>query len=430
MESEALNLKAGKFGTTFNGQTYQVEAIASLGNWQFTTYVDQKGRVCVARRKWSDASWQRIAFDDYTINHDDVHNVPVLGICPTDGTIHLAFDHHNSPLHYRVSQPGAATAPEAVDWSPGLFGPITSELSDGVELDRLTYPIFVSTPDGVLQLYYRIGKSGNGDNYLAEYRPHEGWRVLGEFVTGRGVFVDSDSRSAYHNGFDYDAAGRLHTTWVWRESPNLLSNHDLQYAYSDDCGHTWRSNDGSQVGVSGQQPMDLRSQGITVRPIAYGWGLMNQVTQTVDGSGRVHVVLWQQPPSAPTASADLNTWRYVHYWREPTGAWHQQVLPCYGRKPSVVAHGDNLILVSTKPENLDYHGKDPGGPLQILTASAADNWGTWRELHRTGDTYVGEPRVDESRWRESAVLSVYVQRAPAEPGVPSALQVLDLDIGR
>lgn len=428
VDPKALNLSQGQFGTTFNGQTFQIDALATLNDWQFTTYIDFLGRVCVARRHLPDGDWQSISFDDYVIDHTDVHNVPVLGICPIDGTIHLAFDHHNSPLHYRVSQPGTATSPAGVDWSTDLFGPITSELVSGVELTKLTYPIFVTRPDGALQLYYRLGMSGDGDTHLAEYRPDAGgWKILGAFVSGEGPFVDSTSRNAYHNGFDFDAAGRLHTTWVWRESPILFSNHDLQYACSDDDGRTWSNWEGKRIGVTGVEPMHLRSAGITVRHIAYGWGMMNQLTQTLDATGRIHVVLWQQPPTASEASDDLGTWRYVHHWGDGNGSWRQHQLPYFGRKPTVLARGDDLVLVFTKSFDPDYHGNDTGGPLYVITASAADEWSTWREVYRSSDAFVGEPRVDQHRWQQSGVLSIYAQQAPIAPGEPSPLRVLDLD---
>jgi hypothetical protein len=246
-------------------------------------------------------------------------------------------------------------------------------------------------------------------------------------VSGQGTFVDSTSRNAYHNGFDFDADGRLHTTWVWRESINLLSNHDLQYARSDDGGCTWNNWEGTRIGVTGQEPMHLRSPGITVRHVAYGWGMMNQLTQTLDDRGRIHVVLWQQPPTASEASDDLGTWRYVHYWGDGHGSWHQHELPYFGRKPTVLASGDDLVLVFTKSFDPDYHVNDTGGPLYVITASAADEWTTWREIYRSSEAFVGEPRVDKQRWQQSGVLSIYAQQAPTTPGEPSSLRVLDLD---
>jgi hypothetical protein len=152
--------------------------------------------------------------------------------------------------------------------------------------------------------------------------------------------------------------------------------HDLQYAFSDDGGLTWRNNDGLPVGVTGREPVRADSPGITVRDVRWRWGLMNQLTQTVDGEGRVHVALWQNPPEAPAATKDLNAWRYFHYWRDNgRGSWHQRQLPFFGRKSSIVADPEsNLFVLFTKPANLEYHGTDPGGPLYIFKATAARRW--------------------------------------------------------
>ena len=123
------------------------------------------------RRKLPDGPWQRIHFDDYRIRHNDVHNVPVLGICPGDGTIHLVFDHHGHPLHYRVSRPGVATQPDSFPWEASLFGPTTDTLDGAERLRRVTYPMFVPAPHDGLLLYFRIGGSVDGDWYLTEYDP-------------------------------------------------------------------------------------------------------------------------------------------------------------------------------------------------------------------------------------------------------------------
>ena len=36
----------------------------------------------------------------------------------------MGFDQHNNDLNYRVSQPGVATNPTEVEWSPDLFGSV------------------------------------------------------------------------------------------------------------------------------------------------------------------------------------------------------------------------------------------------------------------------------------------------------------------
>ena len=437
IEPQGLNFAKGTYGTCINGQTFQIDALKSFRGWQYATFFDAFRRLGVARRELPHGAWQRVVFDDYTFKHTDVHNVPVLGICPADGTIHLAFDHHVSPLHYRVSQPRAATDPQATPWRASLFGPTTSELVKGRNLDRLTYPAFVTTPDGRLQLFYRTGGSGDGDTHLALYDPAKGgWGVMGACISGKGDFQGSTSRNAYPNGFDFGPRGRQHMTWVWREGQDngkwqLLNCHGLQYAFSDDAGQSWQNNAGEVIGTTGREPMHLESPGVTVADIPWRWGIMNQVTQTVDARGQLHVILWQNPPDAAGPARNMNDWRYVHYRRDEQGRWNRQPLPCFGRKPSIVSDQDgNLVLVFTRPQNLEYHNVDPGGPLCIFLASAAADWKDWHQVYQSPQSFVGEPRIDKDRWQQDRILSIYAQESPAEPGKPSALRAIDFVIPR
>lgn len=92
-----MNLPAGPFGICFNGQTFEQEAVLTFRGYRYATYYAEGGVLCLARRRLNGGPWQSIRFDD-RVTHNDVHNVSVLGICPGDGTIHLAYDHHGSPL--------------------------------------------------------------------------------------------------------------------------------------------------------------------------------------------------------------------------------------------------------------------------------------------------------------------------------------------
>ncbi len=297
--------------------------------------------MCLARRKLPDGVWQHLRFADYDFRSDDAHNTISLGLCPKDGTIHLAFDHHGHPLHYRVSQPGVATDPQKVAWEPSLFGPITSELEAGKRLAIVTYPRFWRTPDGGLQFCYRIGGSGNGDRMLVDYCPESGsWQHTRQIDSREGTFTDrfnnSPSRCSYPNGYTYDAQGRLHVTWVWRERTQG-ANHDLMYAYSEDRGFTWRNTHGQLVADSRtpDQAIRLDSPSITVVPIGREHYLMNTHGQAVDSHGRIHTVMWHATDASLAQAQDkqqgqfdpADARRYHHYWRGDDGTWHHTELP-------------------------------------------------------------------------------------------------------
>ena len=440
VDRAALNFPKGQFGTCINGQTFQQEGLIAHGDYQYAAYFADGGVLCLARRKLPDGDWQRIRFDDYpALKHTDVHNVVSMGICPADGTIHLAFDHHNHPLHYRRSVAGLATKPAEFEWNAKLFGPTTAELEPGKRLEKVTYPQFFSTPQGKLQLLFRIGSSGDGDWHLAEYGP-KGWQVLGKLLSRSGKYETSPSRCAYPNPPRYGSDGRLHVTWCWRERPaggpfDLATNHDLCYAFSDDCGRTWKNNDGRRIAVldgKGDEPSSIAidSPGIVARPTRWLWGQMNTTTAWVDARGRSHAINWQNAPDAPKKSLDMNTWRYFHYWRDAAGKWREQRLPFFGRKPQIVLDAEcNAYVVFCKGENLNYEGFDHGGTLKIAMATEASGWTDWRFIVEEKRCSVGEPLIDLVRWTKRRVLSVYLQDAPAEPGAASPLRVLDYDFG-
>lgn len=438
VDPSALNFAKGPFGTCINGQTFQQEGLISFNGCQYAGYFAAGGGLCVARRKLPAGDWEAIRFADYSIHHNDVHNVVVVGICRADGTVHLSFDHHGHPLHYRRSAASLALRPQEFPWRAEQFQPVTSALEPGKPLARVTYPQFFSVPDGRLQLLYREGGSGNGDWHLAEYAPAaKGWTSVGMLFSRQGRYETSESRCAYPNPLRYGPNGRLHVTWCWRERPrggpySLLTNHDLCYAYSDDFGRTWQNNEGRPVaalaggGTNLPRSIALDAPGIVVRPTRYMRGQMNTTTQFVDRRGRVHVINWQQPQEAVAASEDMNTWRYDHYWRDTAGPWHTNRLPFWGRKPQIVVDdADAAWVVYGKGDDLNYHGRDPGGRLRIAMATERTGWTDWKTVWESSAQFVGEPLVDPVRWSDERVLSVYVQERPAEAGAPSALHVLD-----
>jgi hypothetical protein len=153
---------------------------------------------------------------------------------------------------------------------------------------------------------------------------------------------------------------------------------------------------------------------------------MNVTTQFVDAKGRVHVIRWQNPPDAAQPSKDLNAWRYCHYWRDTAGKWHRQLLPFHGRKPQVVvAKNGNIFVIYCQGPDLNYHQKVAAGVLKISAASEASGWSDWTTVWESERQFVGEPLTDNGRWNMAEILSVYAQEAPATPGNPSPLHVVD-----
>jgi hypothetical protein len=436
VDENALTI-SGKFASVINGRTFQKDAIASYKGFQYLAYYDAERHVCLSRRKLPLDNWETIRFLDYYFDSNDAHNVVTLGICPNDGTIHLAFDHHVDTLHYRVSKPGLANKPETMSWDVTAFGPVVSELEQGKTI-KITYPRFWQTPDGNLQFNYRQGGSGNGDRMLVDYNGETGvWENTRQIDSQVGLFEDvlgqSNTRCSYPNGYDYDANGKLHTTWVWRES-SQGANHDLMYAYSDDQGHSWRNNDGALL----NEIINVNSTKITVQSIPRVLGLMNDHGQTIDSKNRIHVVMYHcSEKSINEAGSTLGAsrWgpeeakRYFHYWRTEKGEWkHHQMDFKVGNRPKLfVDKHDNLILIYGGIDNKNHeNAQQENHDLIIAVATAKNAWNDWHVAHVVKGPFFNDMLGDFYRWQSEGVLSVMVQQAPKSNSKPSSLQVVDL----
>ncbi len=442
VDSNALTID-GAFGQAINGLAFQQDAVVTHRGFQYVGYYDGGRRVCLARRKLPRGDWQVIRFVDYDFKSNDAHNIISIGICPKDGTIHMAFDHHGHPLHYRVSRQDVATEPETVTWNALLFGPIHSDLETGKPI-RITYPRFWQTPDGGLQFCYRQGGSGNGDRMLVDYDAETGtWGQTRQIDSHAGLFEDgmgqSTSRCSYPNGYDYGPAGKLHVTWVWRES-SKGSNHDLMYLYSTDGGLTWRNNAGQTL----TEPAHVNSPGITVAHIGREHGLMNTHGQAVDSQGRVHVVMWHCTDESIRAAGSepgQHRWgpprgrRYHHYWRDRDGHWHHTELPWIpGSRPKIfVDRYDNAYMIygareqASEPEE---KARPLKGDLVIVGATSDSKWTDWKVLHRESGPFVNEMLGDLYRWKADGILSVMVQESPENKHDATALRILDFIVKR
>jgi hypothetical protein len=401
-------------------------------------YYDGSRRVCLARRELPEGDWNIIRFVDYDFQSNDAHNTISMGICPKDGTIHLAFDHHGHPLHYRVSRKGVASDPRGVIWNASLFGPVKSELEADKPI-RITYPRFWQTPDGGLQFCCRQGGSGNGDRMLVDYNAEAGtWVNTRQIDSRKGLFRDSAgesrSRCSYPNGYTYGPGGKLHATWVWRES-SQGSNHDLMYAYSEDRGRTWLNNAGELLA----EPAGVNLPGITVVEISRLHGLMNTHGQAVDSKGRVHVVMWHCTDRTLLAAGSRpgeHRWgppdarRYHHYWRDGDGQWHHRELPpVAGNRPKVfIDKSDNAYLIfgtRRRPTKLADGHLHSAGDLAIAAATAGSGWEDWKVTHVEKGPFVNEMLGDNRRWVKEGVLSIMVQQSPEKPHQPTPLRILD-----
>ena len=407
-DGEVLLTNAGltivSYGGYLNGESFQQDGIVSYNGYQYAAFWNTSRHVVLARKALPSGTWSTLEFTDYSLSADDAHNTISLGICPKDGTLHLSFDHHSNNLHYRKSVAGLLANPSTVAWAAASFSAVSSSLVGSTTVALVTYPRFVTEPDGNKMLFEaRIGTSGSGDEYLWEYdAATHAWTSLGMYISGT-----VDSINAYPHGLSYTRGGsRLHMSWCWRETPDASTNHDLLYIYSDDHGRTWKNNVGAAVASTGSSFVSKNSSGIKVWTINQNRGLINQEHMAVDAAGIVHVLLSHMPDSqADDSSFDSarNKSQFFDYWRAASGTWTRTAMGL----PVVASFRGKLAISSSN----NVYAVLPD--LRIAAASAASGFATWVVLNiADSGRFFSDPLIDTARLAAEDKLTIsYPQKS-------------------
>ncbi|MFF4488137.1 BNR repeat-containing protein [Streptomyces sp. NPDC001544] len=413
-----------------NNNSFQKNGLFTYKGHQYAAWYTATREAVVARRVLGGATWSTVTLP-HRLKSDDSHNVISMGVSKTDGRLHLNMDSHSDGFFYVKSVTGLLDNPGTTAWTSSVFGAVQTTL-DGLALtSQFTYPQFVSTPEGRLQLSYRAGISGNGRNALAEY-DGAAWTALGEWSSSTGTYAgshgSSTARNMYLHGIDYDVSGRLHSFFTWREQNAAvmcdgggITNHDTGYVYSTDRGRTWRNDAGTVVGTTGtSDTVAVTDAGLVVDPLNPDHSLMNQESQTTDSTGLPHAVISYVPGRFGQCTTDYVAdrtahGRAFHLRKNSSGGWQKTEIPVplnsSQRTKLVLDRYDNAYAVFP-------HGR-------IAGASKASGYTDWSLLYDGGDLNAfGEVVIDESRVRADDVLS-FMYQEKSSGTTPSALHVVD-----
>lgn len=227
-------------------------SLYTAGNRQYVAYYDSLHQMTVAMRNLPDGPWAYQKLDEKV--PWDAHN-SVTMCMDKRGVMHVVGNMHASPLNYfRTDTTGNIATLHRVD---GMVG--TQE-------KRTTYPHFMRLPDGRILFHYRDGGSGNGSEVYNILNEDGTWsRFLDKPLTdGRGLM------NAYMQGPIVGPDGLFHLIWVWRDTPDCSTNHDLSYACSPDLKH-WKSADGTDIPL----PITSLYPSLIVDPAQPGEGMIN-----------------------------------------------------------------------------------------------------------------------------------------------------------
>jgi len=386
-----MNVADGWAKNSVNTVVFRKNAITSFNGIQFVSFYDEESNVVIAKRKWKSTNWQ-IQKTSFKGDATDAHRSISIAV-DGDGYLHLSWDHHNTRLRYARS-----LQPFGLD-----FG---QEMSmTGVLESNVSYPEFYTLKDGNLLFFYRDGGSGNGSLVINKYNKltKEWTQVQKNLVDGQG------KRNAYWQAW-VDDSDNIHISWVWRESPDVASNHDLCYARSSDGGRTWQRSDGSVYDL----PINASNAEYAAR-IPQGSELINQTSMTVNARGDIIVATyWRaQNEKVPQFKVIVKT--------NESAVWQTQDLKFRSQSFSLSGRGTKRIPIS-RPQVISWKkGKhyacgvifrdEERNSFISLAVNDDISSGQWhvKDIFREAcNSY--EPLLDAELWKQKKQLDLFVQK--------------------
>jgi hypothetical protein len=396
-----------------NAAIFRKNSVVSTKNFQLVAYYDSTATVVLARRKHNSNQWE-ICPTQYKGNVNDAHNVISI-MADGEGYLHVSWDHHNNPLHYCRN-----LKPEGLQL--GQMEPMLGELENVV-----SYPEFYRLENGDLLFAYRDGGSGNGNLVLNRYdlKTRKWSRLQSNLIDGQG------QRNAYWQLFS-DASGTIHISWVWRETPDVKSNHDLCYARSKDGGLNWENSKGEPYKL----PINVEMAEV-VCVIPQNSNLINQTSMTADREGNPYIATYFK------SSVDTCTQFHVIYYIN--GKWKSTIATHRTLDFELGGVGSRSIPISRpqiiiKEENgkktlyMIYRDEEAGNHVVLSSAKVEDNMMWKSKMISSYPVDRWEPSFDTELWRTHQKLHLYFQKVGQGQGEtsvgmePQMVGVLEVNI--
>lgn len=407
-EIENVNLipvDSGWANNSVNATVFRKNSLVTWKDTQYISYYNKTSHVVIGKRNLGSKEWL-LYKTPFIGNTRDAHNTISI-MTDGEGYLHIAWDHHNTPLKYCRSI------------EPGSFDFAVMNMT-GTDESKVSYPEFFKLNNGNLLFLYRSGQSGKGKLVVNEYNVKEQtWLQLqNNLIDGEG------QRNAYWQSY-VDVKGTIHISWVWRESADVASNHDMCYAQSKDNGRTWLKSTGEKY----QLP-------ITAATAEYIWRipenseLINQTSMSADEEGNAYVAsYWREQqskiPQYHILYRDNDSWKHLplNFRKSPFTLSGQGTkrIPISRPQLLVSGHGQNANAF------LLFRDEERGNKVSVVTIDDIQSKNFTVSDLTSFETGAWEPSFDSELWKEKNILNLFVQnveQADAEGFVETPAQLV------
>ncbi|UKM66077.1 BNR repeat-containing protein [Flavobacteriaceae bacterium GSB9] len=402
----------GWSNNSVNVVKFRKNALTTFGDYQFVAYYDQGNNLVLGKRKLNTSRWETLT-TSFKGHAEDAHNSISIAV-DGNGVLHVSWDHHNSKLKY-------ARGLSPLSLKLGETQSMTGNLEE-----KVTYPEFYNLPNGNLLFFYRSGQSGRGNLVINSYNVDtKQWQqIQNNLIDGEG------QRSAYWQAC-VDNFGTIHVSWIWRETWDVETNHDLCYAKSTDGGKTWRKSNGEKY----ELPITLATAEYALK-IPQNSNLINQTAMVTDQHGAPFIASYWSDNKIPqyhVVYLSNGVWEKVNTGFRKTAF----VLGGGGTKRIPISRPDIFIdtFSINKKVNLIFRDAESGNRISLAHGGLKNNT-PWKVINLTQKS-VGEwePNYDVSLWKSKGKLNVFVQDvtqidgegvAKKEPTIIKILEIKDI----
>ena len=378
----------GWANNSVNTVIFRKNSLCTFNNTQYISYYNSEGFIVLGKRKLTTRKWE-FETTSYKGDVTDAHR-SVSTMVDGDGYLHISWNHHGNALHYSKSI------------SPGSLL-MSNELSMTGSLEqKVTYPEFYSLPDGNLLFFYRDGQSGKGNLVINRYdTKKKQWQQL------HSNLIDGEKqRNAYWQAC-IDKKGTVHISWVWRETSDVASNHDMCYARSTDGGVTWENSKGEKYNL----PVNA-STAEYICHIPQKSELINQTSMCADEDGNPFIASYWKDKD--------DSFPQYHILYNKSNQWHIQNLGFRKTDFSLNGTGTKRIpvsrpqIISWKKNESDavaiiFRDEDLGDRISVAINRNIQEH-NWSVVNLTNES-VGswEPSYDTELWKKKKQLNLFVQ---------------------
>ena len=283
----------------YNNAPFTSTSIIQKDGYEYIVLVDDAKNPVVLQR-YNKGEWKLTDLSLVSDNPlaaptaDDGHNNYVITVTK-NGYIIITGNHHGNVGRAVISNnPHDITSFKKISYTTGI----------------VTYPQFVTHPDGTTQLMYRLGFSGDGAQYINTFNDET--LLFGTEVKIVASHTDYSASNPYFQRYGIKD-GVLHLCWGYRTNGSAPStNIGFWYAKSSDKGQTWT--DAAGTTIFALPLSNANAEKITDVPA--GSGYINQSGGCCDKDGYYHTVYnyFVTVDGLPT-SQFRHTWWTGSAWR-------------------------------------------------------------------------------------------------------------------